>query len=302
MRSGAFRAVARSAIQLQQRGMATEKQIFNQMVSTKNISKITSSMKMVSAAKLKGDENRLYAARPFNEWTSAICGEPKFIEGATFDDLPQKTLVVPMTSDKGLCGGVNSFITKSAKLVVAAANKSGKEVDFVIVGDKGRGQMRRFFAPNIKRTATEVVSPGTFSLASALASEVAAAGATDYDAVMIIYNSYFNPAVYKQMYKLIKPMNGEGDDEPMMEYEFEPETKSEILADLYEYALTSQLYHSFMDSATAEQSSRMAAMENATKNAGDMIQSLTLRYNRARQARITTELIEIISGASALED
>jgi len=302
MRSGAMRAVARTAVQLQARGMATEKQIFNQMVSTKNISKITSSMKMVSAAKLKGDENRLFAARPFNKWTHAICGEPKLIEDATFDELPQKTLVVPMTSDKGLCGGVNSYITKSAKIVAAAAAKSGKEVDFVIVGDKGRGQMRRFFAERIKRTATDVVSPGTFSLAAALASEVAAAGATDYGAVMIIYNSYVNPAIYKQTYKLIKPLSGEGEDEPMMEYEFEPETKSEILADLYEYTLTSQLYDSFMDGAASEQASRMAAMENATKNANEMIQSLTLRYNRARQARITTELIEIISGASALED
>jgi F-type H+-transporting ATPase subunit gamma len=282
--------------------MATEKQIFNQMVSTKNISKITSSMKMVSAAKLKGDENRLAVARPFSQWTYAISGEPVLVEGATFEELPQKTLVVSMTSDKGLCGGVNSFITKTTKLVAAAAAKSGKEIDLVIVGDKGRGQMRRVFADNIKRTATDVVSPGTFALASALASEVAAAGAADYDAVMIIYNSYINAAVYKQMYKIIKPLSGEGEEEPMMEYEFEPETKSEILADLYEYGLTSQLFHSFMDGAASEQSSRMAAMENATKNADEMIQSLTLRYNRARQARITTELIEIISGASAIDE
>jgi F-type H+-transporting ATPase subunit gamma len=282
--------------------MATEKQIFTQMVSTKNISKITSSMKMVSAAKLKGDENRLAVARPFNEWTYAINGPPVYVEGSTFDDLPQKTLVVPLTSDKGLCGGVNTFINKSAKIVVAAAAKSGKEVDFVIVGDKGRAQMRRAFADNIKRSATDVVSPGTYALAGALAEEVAAAGAADYDAVMIIYNSYVNAAVYKQMYKMIKPMNGEGDDEPMMEYEFEPETKSEILADLYEYSLTSQLFHSFMDGAAAEQSSRMTAMSNATANANEMISSLTLRYNRARQARITTDLIEIISGAAALEE
>ena len=88
----------------------------------------------------------------------------------------------------------------------------------------------------------------------------------------------------------------------MMAYEFEPDTKAEIMVDLYEYLLTSQLFHSFMDGATSEQSSRMAAMENATKNAGEMIESLSLQYNRARQARITTELIEIISGASALED
>merc|ERR1712238_336869 len=107
---------------------------------------------------------------------------------------------------------------------------------------------------------------------------------------------------YQKDYKLIKPFSGEGEDEPMIEYEFEPETKSEVLVDMYEYLLASQVFHSFMDGAASEQSSRMTAMENASKNAGEMIDSLTLKYNRARQSRITTELIEIISGASAIED
>merc|ERR1712228_65468 len=111
-----------------------------------------------------------------------------------------------------------------------------------------------------------------------------------------------NAAVYKQYYKVVKPMNGEGEDEPMVEYEFEPDVKNEVLVDLYEYMLTSQIFYAFMDGAAAEQSSRMTAMENASKNAGEMIDSLTLQYNRARQSRITTELIEIISGASAIDE
>mmetsp|Transcript_8705 Transcript_8705/g.12648 ORF Transcript_8705/g.12648 Transcript_8705/m.12648 type:complete len:308 (+) Transcript_8705:95-1018(+) len=287
---------------MQSRGMATEKQIFNQIQSTKNIQKITSSMKMVSAAKLKGDEQRLATAIPFNSWTTALCGEPTLVEDATFEELPQKTLIVPVTTDKGLCGGVNSFITRGVKDCVSKLNAQGKECDIVVIGDKGRGQLRRFHGDIIKRSCTEVISPGTFSLAAALTTELMAAGAKDYDAIMIIYNSYVNAAVYKQRYKLIKPFSGEGEDEPMMMHEFEPDTKSEVLGDLYEYMLTSQVYHSFMDGAAAEQSSRMAAMENASKNAGEMIDKLTLKYNRARQARITTELIEIISGASALED
>jgi|Transcript_8706 F-type H+-transporting ATPase subunit gamma len=287
---------------MQSRGMATEKQIFNQIQSTKNIQKITSSMKMVSAAKLKGDEQRLATAIPFNSWTTALCGEPTLVEDATFEELPQKTLIVPVTTDKGLCGGVNSFITRGVKDCVSKLNAQGKECDIVVIGDKGRGQLRRFHGDIIKRSCTEVISPGTFSLAAALTTELMAAGAKDYDAIMIIYNSYVNAAVYKQRYKLIKPFSGEGEDEPMMMHEFEPDTKSEVLGDLYEYMLTSQVYHSFMDGAAAEQSSRMAAMENASKNAGEMIDKLTLQYNRARQARITTELIEIISGASALED
>eukprot|EP00591_Stephanopyxis_turris_P000653 CAMPEP_0195511122 /NCGR_PEP_ID=MMETSP0794_2-20130614/3561_1 /TAXON_ID=515487 /ORGANISM="Stephanopyxis turris, Strain CCMP 815" /LENGTH=314 /DNA_ID=CAMNT_0040638669 /DNA_START=50 /DNA_END=994 /DNA_ORIENTATION=+ len=286
---------------IQRRGMATEKQIYNQMMSTKNIQKITASMKMVSAAKLKGDENRLKLAKPFNAWTSEICGEPKELEDAMFEELPAKTLIVPFTSDGGLCGGVNSFITRGIKRMTDILKDNGKEYGIVVIGDKGRAQLRRALGEQIIRTCTQVASPGTFALASALSSEIAAAGAADYDAVVIVYNSYVNPAVYKQMYKVITPFTGEGEDEPMMEYEFEPDTKSENLADMYEYLLTSQVYHSFLDAAAAEQSSRMAAMENATQNAGEMIESLTLRYNRARQARITTELIEIISGASAIE-
>mmetsp|Transcript_26487 Transcript_26487/g.53164 ORF Transcript_26487/g.53164 Transcript_26487/m.53164 type:complete len:105 (-) Transcript_26487:178-492(-) len=104
------------------------------------------------------------------------------------------------------------------------------------------------------------------------------------------------------MKKFIKLLGGGGGGEPLLAYEFEPDTKSEVLTDLQEYLLTSQIYHSWMDGAAAEQGSRMTAMENASKNAGELIGSLTLKYNRARQARITTELIEIISGASALED
>uniref|UniRef100_A0A6S8R5K0 ATP synthase subunit gamma, mitochondrial n=1 Tax=Ditylum brightwellii TaxID=49249 RepID=A0A6S8R5K0_9STRA len=288
---------------MQSRGMATEKQIWNQIQSTKNIQKITAAMKMVSAAKLKGDEQRLATAIPFNAWTTSLCGEPSLIEDATFEELPQKTLIVPFTTDKGLCGGVNSFITRGVKDCVSKLKAQGKECDIVIIGDKGRGQLRRLHADLITRSATEVISPGTFALAAALTSEImAAGGAKDYDAIMIVYSSYVNAAVYKQRYKLIKPFNGEGEEEPMLMHEFEPDTKSEVLGDLYEYMLTSQVYHSFMDGAAAEQSSRMAAMENASKNAGEMIDKLTLKYNRARQARITTELIEIISGASALED
>jgi F-type H+-transporting ATPase subunit gamma len=295
----ASRAIAKS---MQVRGMATEKQIFNQIQATKNIRKITSSMKMVSAAKLKGDETRLFKAKPFNAWTTALCGEPKLCENATYDELPQKTLLVPFSSDRGLCGGVNSFISRNTRNIVSVLAGAGKECDIVVIGDKGRAQMRRTLGDKIKRSATDIESPGTFDLAAGITTELIAAGAGDYDAVVLIYNSYVNPAVYKQMYKVIKPFSGEGEDEPMMEYEFEPDTKSEVMKDLYEMAITSQVFHSFMDAAAAEQSSRMTAMENASKNAGEMIDSLTIRYNRARQARITTELIEIISGASALED
>ncbi|CAJ1943016.1 unnamed protein product [Cylindrotheca closterium] len=294
--------LVKAVSQQARRGMATEKQIFNQIVSTKNIRKITASMKMVSAAKLKGDENRLAAAIPFNAWTNNLCPEPTEIDDATFEEFPQKTLVVAFTSDKGLCGGINSFITRATKRMITILEAEGKTCDVAIVGDKGRAQLRRTHGESIVRSATEVVSPGSFTLASALAGELMAAGAEDYDAICIIYNSYVNAAVYNQMYKIITPPNIHGEDGGVLPaYDFDSD-KPEAMGDLYEYLIASQLFHSFMDGAASEQSSRMTAMENASKNAGEMIDSLTLRYNRARQARITTELIEIISGASALDD
>jgi len=284
------------------RSMVTEKQLFDKMQSTKSIQKITSSMKMVSAAKLKGDENRLTVAKSFNLWTTPLCGEAKELNSSIFEEIPQKTLIVPITSDKGLCGGVNSFISRGTRNCVAKLSSEGKHCDIFVIGDKGRSQIRRILGKKIIRSATEVESPGCFTLATALAVEIIAAGSRNYDAIMIIYNSFVNAAVYRQMYKVIRPFVADGNEESLVNYEFEPDTKSEMLIDLYEYLLSSQIYHSFMDAAASEQSSRMTAMENASKNAGEMIDSLNLQYNRARQARITTELIEIISGASAIDN
>jgi len=261
-------------------------------------------MKMVSAAKLKGDEQRLAAAKPFNSWTAKLCWEPADMEPGvtTFDELPSKVLIIPFTSDKGLCGGVNSYITRCVKDCVKKLVAQGKECDIVVIGDKGRAQLKREYATKITRSATDIVAPGTFSLASALASELIAAGASDYDAVVIMYNTFVNAAVYKQKYKVITPFVSQVETgESLSTYEFDSD-KAEAMQDLYEYLLASQVFHSFMDGAASEQSSRMTAMENASKNANEMIDSLTLRYNRARQARITTELIEIISGASALDE
>lgn len=277
------------------RAMATEAQIKSQIGSTQNIQKITSSMKMVSAAKLKGDESRLEAAIPFNQWTYEIYSEPTLLEDATFDELPKKCLVVPFTSEKGLCGGVNSFISRGTRDMIKKLDATGKEVDVVIIGEKGRSQMRRTIGEKVTRTATDVVSPGNYALASALATELLAAGAEEYDAIVMVYNSYVNAAVYYQKYKVITPLkSGEEDSEEILTaYDFDSE-KSESMTDLYEFILSTQIYHTFMDAAAAEQSARMTAMENASKNAGEMIESLTLQYNRARQSRITTDRKSVV--------
>jgi ATP synthase F1 gamma subunit len=121
-------------------------------------------MKMVSAAKLKGEEGRLAAARPFNRWTAAMSSTPKEFDPqvTTFEELPQKVLLVAFSSDKGLCGGINTFITRGVRDCDKKLKKQGKHADIMIIGDKGRGQLRRFAPDKIVRSATDVVSPGTF--------------------------------------------------------------------------------------------------------------------------------------------
>ena len=280
--------------------------VWNKIQSTKNLSKITSSMKMVSAAKLKGDETRLKGADAFNAWTTPLCAGPTLVDGATFEELPKKVLIVSFSSDKGLCGGVNSYISRAVRNCAAQLAAQGKECDLAVVGDKGRAQLKRTHGEKIIRSMTDVISPGTFFLASSLASELIEAGATtEYDGVVLIYNKFINAATYNSMYKVITPfvIEAEEGNETMPAVEFDSDsTKTEVMEDMYEYLLASQIFHSFMDGAASEQSSRMTAMENASKNANEMIDALTLKYNRVRQTRITTELIEIISGAAALDD
>jgi F-type H+-transporting ATPase subunit gamma len=259
-------------------------------------------MKMVSAAKLKGEESRLKHATTFNAWTSALASEPLLVEDATFEELPQKVLIVPFTSEKGLCGGVNSYVSRAVRDMNKKHEKLGKECDIVVIGDKGRAQLKRTHDFKILRTETEIISPGNFALASGLASELIDVGAADYDAVVLVYNKFINAATYNTSYKVVTPFATQVETgESMSTYEFDSD-KAESMEDLYEFVLASQIFHSFMEAATSEQSSRMTAMENASQNANEMIKNLTLKYNRVRQARITTELIEIISGASAVDN
>jgi F-type H+-transporting ATPase subunit gamma len=257
-------------------------------------------MKMVSAAKLKGDEGRLKTAKAFNSWTTALNPGPFEVEDATYEELPQRVLIVPFSSEKGLCGGVNSYVARSVRDCYKKLSAQGKECDFLVIGDKGRAQLKRSHGEKIIRSATDVIAPGTYSLASGLASELMAIKAQEYDAIVIIYNTFINAATYNQMYKVITPFVTQSEIESLSTYEFDSD-KAESMEDLYEFVLASQLFHSFLDAAASEQSSRMTAMENASQNANEMIRSLTLKYNRVRQARITTELIEIISGASAID-
>jgi len=282
---------------VQRRGMATEKQLKLRINGTKNIAKITKSMKMVSAAKLRGDQQRLAAADPFSAWATVITGKEKELENLPVTDFPPKNLIVAMTTDKGLCGGVNTILCRMTRQLMARLTAEGKEHDLFVFGEKGRGQLRRAYAHKIVGTATDRVMPYNFDLACALTQDILIG---EYDAIHLVYNEFKSAIAYIPSIKTVTPLLDPAS--PFLyNYEVEPDNDQETLYNFFEYTLAAQVYHSLMENASSEQSSRMNAMENASKNAGEMINKLTLQYNRARQARITTELIEIISGASALK-
>eukprot|EP00604_Paraphysomonas_vestita_P002582 CAMPEP_0174818852 /NCGR_PEP_ID=MMETSP1107-20130205/1758_1 /TAXON_ID=36770 /ORGANISM="Paraphysomonas vestita, Strain GFlagA" /LENGTH=278 /DNA_ID=CAMNT_0016031337 /DNA_START=129 /DNA_END=965 /DNA_ORIENTATION=- len=277
--------------------MATEKQLKTRILGTKNIAKITKSMKMVSAAKLRGDQQRLVAVRPFARWAGTLTGAEKDLEELDVSGFPQNNLIYALYTDKGLCGGVNTILSRMIKQTCAKLKAAGKSYDIIVLGEKGRAQLRRTLGESLVLTVTERQLPYSFDLAASLAQE---ALNKDYDGVHIAYNKFKSAIQYIPSIKNISPIldtnHGALNGISMI-----PKKHPETLLNLYEFTLATHLYHSLLENATSEQSSRMQAMENASKNATEMIDKLTLSYNRARQARITTELIEIISGASALE-
>jgi len=255
-------------------------------------------MKMVSAAKMRGDANRLTQAKPFSKWVDSLGSNIQEIEFIDVTSYPKTNLFVCFTTDKGLCGGVNSYISRGMRKVAAKLAENGKEMKIVVCGEKGRSQLNRLFSANIVSACTDVQYPGTFSTVCAVTNEVLKVDPASYEATHLVYNEFKSAIAYTPTIKTLPSLAGEGVAEPLVAYEFEPGTKSEVLADLNEYLLASTMFYSQMENAASEQSARTSAMENASKNAGELIDALTLQYNKARQTRITTELIEIISGNS----
>jgi len=295
----AARALApRTTMAAARRSMATEKEIAMRIASTKNIRKITSSMKMVSAAKLKGDQNRLAAAKQFAAWT-AVLDEPatplEDLEGTA--GLADHSVVVAISSDKGLCGGVHSAVARGLRTINARLKDENKTMSVIAVGEKGRSQLRRMVPDSLTAALTNIPPPYNFGYASTVAQMALDTEPEKTGAIAVVYNKFVSAIAYSPTLKTIAPFVLEGDDVTLTAYDAD----DDVLRGLREYYLATEIFYGMMEGATSEQSSRMQAMENATKNAGELIDKLTLIYNRARQARITTELIEIISGASALE-
>lgn len=276
----------------QQRGMATLKAISMRLKSVKNIQKITQSMKMVSAAKYSRAERELKQARPYG------LGAQQFFEKAEIapsEGAEPKKLLVAMTSDRGLCGAVHTGVARHIRNELGQDSSNTK---VICVGDKSRAILQRLYGKNIMVVANEVGRlPPTFLDASKIAIEILNCG-YEFTEGKLVYNKFKSVVSYKLSTMPIYNKDTVEGAEKLALYD---SLDADVIQNYLEFSLVSQIFYAFKEGACSEQSSRMTAMDNATKNAGEMIEKLTLTFNRTRQAVITRELIEIISGASALQ-
>ncbi|XP_075284890.1 ATP synthase F(1) complex subunit gamma, mitochondrial isoform X1 [Opisthocomus hoazin] len=278
----------------QVRNMATLKDITRRLKSIKNIQKITKSMKMVSAAKYARAERELKPARVYG--TGALALYEKAEIKAPEDK--KKHLLIGVSSDRGLCGAIHTSIAKTLKNEITNLSNAGKEVMVVGVGDKIRGLLQRTHGNYLLLTFKEVGrKPPSFGDASVIASELLNSG-YEFDEGSVIYNRFRSVISYKTDEKPIFSLETVAGSESLSIYD---DIDADVLRNYQEFTLANILYYSLKESTTSEQSARMTAMDNASKNASEMIDKLTLTFNRTRQAVITKELIEIISGAAALD-
>ena len=291
--------------------MPNLKDLKNRINSVKSTRKITQAMQMVAAAKLRRAEESAEAARPYAERFNAVMAElassvgdsdsaPKLLSGSGGD---QTHLLVVLSAERGLCGGFNSSIVKIAKAAATKLLAEGKTVKILTVGKKGREQLRRDFSDHlVGHVDLSDVKRIGYANAQSVAEEVLTRfDAGDFDVAKIFYSEFESIISQKPTEKQIIPATFETpeDDVASTVYDYEPD-ETEILADLLPRGIATQIFTALLENAASEQGARMSAMDNATRNAGDMIDRLTIQYNRSRQAVITNELIEIISGAEAL--
>jgi len=288
--------------------MPSLKDLKNRISSVKNTRKITKAMQMVAAAKLRRAQEAAEAARPYAERMTAVMGAlaagvgtgegaPKLLAGNGRD---QVHLLVVMTGERGLCGGFNSSIVKLARLRANELVAKGKTVKMMTVGKKGREQLKRdWSAAFVGHVDLSEVKRVGYANAQTITRQVNAAFEDgSVDVVTIFYNRFQSVISQIPTMQQIIPAKFDGGSTTAL-YDYEP-SEEVILADLLPRSIATQVFTALLENGASEQGARMSAMDNATRNAGDMINKLTIQYNRSRQAAITKELIEIISGAEAL--
>ena len=289
--------------------MANLKDLKNRIASVKSTRKITKAMQMVSAAKLRRAQEAVESGRPYAEQMNAVMAglsasvrgsetAPRLLAGSGSDKVH---LLVVMTAERGLCGGFNSSIVRLARQAASKLMAEGKTIKILTVGKKGREQLKRefgsFFISHVDLSDVKRVG---YSDAQAIAGElITRFDAGEFDVATIFFNRFQSVISQIPTEQQVIPAAYESDVEVSTVYDYEPD-EEEILADLLPRGVATQIFTALLENGASEQGARMSAMDNATRNAGEMIEKLTIIYNRSRQAAITTELIEIIAGAEAL--
>jgi F-type H+-transporting ATPase subunit gamma len=291
--------------------MASLDDLKKRIASVKSTQKITKAMKMVAAAKLRRAQESAEKGRPYSEKMNNIIlnlssgisdkeNAPKLLSGSGNDKVH---LCVVMTSDRGLCGGFNSNIIKKAKNYFAKLAEDEKELKIITVGTKGNDQLKRAYGDKIIANISfkESKHANYFDADKVGKMVIEKFSAEEFDVCTIFYNQFKNVITQIPQAQQIIPLNVENSEEEKSDdsYEFEPD-EDEILSNLLPKNISTQIFKAMLENSASEQGSRMSAMDNATRNAGEMVDKLTIEYNRSRQAAITKELIEIISGAESL--
>ena len=291
--------------------MASLDDLKKRIASVKSTQKITKAMKMVAAAKLKRAQDSAEKGRPYSEKMNNIIlnlsegisdkeNAPKLLSGTGKDQIH---LCVVMTSDRGLCGGFNSNIIKKAKSYFSRLSSEGKELKIITVGSKGNDQLKRVFGDKIIENISFKNSKNAnfFDAEKVSKMIIEKFQKEEFDICTIFFNQFKNVITQIPQAQQIIPLKTETDDKDKSEdyYEFEPD-EDEILTNLLPKNISTQIFKAMLENSASEQGARMSAMDNATRNAGEMVDKLTIEYNRSRQAAITKELIEIISGAESL--
>lgn len=289
--------------------MASLKELKDRIGSVKSTQKITKAKQMVAAAKLRKAQAAAEEARPYAERLAAVMAAlaskvsgddaPKLLAGTGSD---KRHLLVVVNTDKGLCGGLNSNIVRAAAAKAQELTAAGKDVEFYLVGKKGRAPLKRSFPSQIgTHFDTSTVRYPGFEEAAKIAEElVEMYEAGKYDIAHLVYPTFQSALVQNPTIDQIVPVPAPAtaeDSDAVVEYE---PGEEEILEELLPRYVKTQLFGALLEIMASEQGASMTAMDNATRNAGDLIKDLTVQYNRSRQAAITTELIEIIAGAEAL--
>jgi len=291
--------------------MASLDDLKKRIASVKSTQKITKAMKMVAAAKLRRAQDSAEKGRPYSEKMNNVIlnlsngisdkeNAPKLLSGTGSDKIH---LCVVMTSDRGLCGGFNTNIIKKAKAYFSKISEEGKELKIITVGSKGNDQLKRAFGDKIIENISFKNSKNVnyFDADKVGKMIIDKFEKEEFDVCTIFYNQFKNVITQIPQAQQIIPLEADKKDIELdgSSYEFEPD-EDEILSNLLPKNISTQIFKAMLENSASEQGSRMSAMDNATRNAGEMVDKLTIEYNRSRQAAITKELIEIISGAESL--